>query len=604
MKNLDIDEMTLPGTGSESESEDPSGDQDTAGGLPLISVILPFYNAEKNLGEAVGSIIKQDYQNLEILLVDDASADSSSMQAEEFRRKDSRIKIFRHGENQGAGPARNTGVNNAGGEYIFFLDSDDILRQGALTLLQQTAAREQVEIVIGSCEQVDEDGIISDHDRSRNYDCEGCFGLIEGEEVVERWLNIKKGSFLPVRPWGILIETGLYRRSGLTFSTGEHEDLSFTPFLYKFAGEIFYLKDLIITYRIRAGSIINSPYSVGRVQRYYKVWDDTLQRLGLFGMKNYERDFKIFHIGNLLWHLRLYSHDRDVLEATAELLQSKLNLKGEKSRDKYGRDLAYMPEMVYQILRNSGLESDFQLWTKLVSGFGDGVVRSFIKRKTVKIRNKIWGVQMSNDTGRDELLQLRGKLSEAGIMNEQQDHEISGLKAENERLRKRLMEVSFYLNTLLTDIDRRTAVSNDNILRTRRFGINNFRPATFFRLVKRLPGIRNFREVGIINAIKDSGQFSQEFYRETYSDLGDHQGDLLQHFVRHGGYEGRSPNRYFDSKWYFNANPGVERKGINPLYHYLKIGMKEGLWPSPDYSPAEYGELIRQEGDTRLTIDD
>ena len=211
---------------------------------------------------------------------------------------------------------------------------------------------------------------------------------------------------------------------------------------------------------------------------------------------------------------------------------------------------------------------------------------------------------MNNESVRDDLLQLKDTLSKAEIMNEQQGHDVSDLKAENERLRKRLMEVSFYLNTLLTDIDRRTAVSNDNILRTRRFGINNFRPATFFRLVKRLPGIRNFREVGIIKAIKDSGQFSPEFYRETYSDLGDHQGDLLQHFVRYGGYEGRSPNRYFDSKWYFNANPGVERKGINPLYHYLKIGMKEGLWPSPDYSPAEYGELIRQEGDTRLTIDD
>jgi len=253
--------MTLPGTGSESEPENPSGDHDAAGGLPLISVILPFYNAEKNLGEAVGSIIIQDYQNLEILLVDDASTDGSLQIAEKLGRKDSRIKIFRHIENQGAGPARNTGVSNAGGEYIFFLDSDDILRQGALKLLQQTAAREKAAVVIGSCDQVDEEGIISDHDRNSDHGCEECFGLIDGEEAVKRWLNIRRGSFIPVRPWGILIETELYRRSGLDFSAGEHEDLTWTPFLYKFAGKVVYLKDIILTYRIRIVPYIDDyPY--------------------------------------------------------------------------------------------------------------------------------------------------------------------------------------------------------------------------------------------------------------------------------------------------------------------------------------------------------
>lgn len=597
MKHLDLDEMTLPGTGSESEPEDPSGDQDAAGGLPLISVILPFYNAEKNLGEAVGSIIIQDYQNLEILLVDDASADSSSMQAEEFRRKDSRIKIFRHGENQGAGPARNTGVSNAGGEYIFFLDSDDFLKPDALKILHGVASQEKAAVVIGSCEQIDENGIVSDHDRNRDLGCEDCFGLIDGEEAVKRWLNIRRGCFLPVRPWGILIETELYRRSGLDFFAGEHEDLTWTPFLYKFAGKVVYLRDIILTYRIRMGSIINSPYSVGRIQRYYKVWDVTLQRLGLFGMENYERDFKIFHIGNLLWQLNLSVSNRDVLGAASELLQSSLKIKGERSPEKNGRDLAYMPEMVYQVLRNSGLENDFQLWKKLVSGFGDVVIYRFVKRKLTEIRKTIWRVQMSDDTGRDELLQLRGKLSEAGIMNEQQDHEISDLRVENERLRKRLIEVSFYLNTLLTDMDRRTAVSNDRVRRPSRLGLKPLRPANFFRLVRRLPGIRSLREFWIIKAIKDSGQFSPEFYRETYADLGDYQGDLLLHFVRYGSYEGRSPNRYFDSKWYLNANPGVERKGINPLCHYMKTGIKEGLWPSPDYSPEEYGELIARVDD-------
>ncbi|MCK5794573.1 MAG: glycosyltransferase family 2 protein, partial [Anaerolineales bacterium] len=519
--------------------------------LPLISVILPFYNAEKYLEEAVNSIIEQEYRNIEILLVDDKSTDSSLQLAEELRRKDSRIRVLRHKVNKGSGPARNAGVEKAGGEYVFFLDSDDILKQDALSILQEVASREGVAVVIGSCNQIDEDGFISDHDRSRDNDCEECFGLINGEEAVKRWLNIEPGSFLPVRPWGILIETGLYRRSGLDFSRGEHEDLTFTPFLYKFAGRVFYLRDIIATYRIRQGSIINTPFSVGRVRRYHSVWANTLRRLKIYGLEDYERDFKIFHIGNFLWQLNLSVSSRDVLEAAAELLQSGLKLGEEKRPDKYGRDLAYMPEMVSRILVHSGFEKDFEIWEKLVSGFGDAVIYGFVRRKLTEIRNMIWRVQMNENKDRETLLQIKAELAETENTDVQRDQEISGLKAENQRLRKRLMEVSFYLNAVLTDMDRRSTVSNEGLPGSTRVKEWPFRPSAFFRLVKRMPVVRNFIEAGIIRTIGDSGQFSPEFYRETYTDLAEFKGDLLLHFVRYGGREGRAPNCYFDSKWYF-----------------------------------------------------
>ena len=563
-------------------------------GLPLVSVILPFYDAEKNIKEAVKGIIGQDYRNLELIMVDDCSGDGSLQIAEDLASRDSRIRVLRHSHNQGAGPARNTGVGVAGGEYLFFMDSDDILIQGALSTLYQAAVRENSGIVIGSCNQIDEEGVITDHDRARDFGVEECFGVFNGEEAVKRWLGNERGKFLPVRPWGILIETGLYKRSGLNFSVGEHEDLTWTPFLYKFAGKIVYLKDIIVTYRIRQGSIINSPYSEARIQRYHRVWDDTLQRLNFYDLKDYERDFKIFHIGNFLWQLNLGVPSRSVLEAAAELLGSSLNLKGDRKLDKCERNLGYMPEMVSRVLQRSGWDRDFQLWTRLVSGFSDDILYNFVKRKLTAIRKMIWRVQMINDSDREKIQQLKTKLSEVEALNEEKNLQVSGLVTENERLRKRLVEVSFYLNTLLTDMDKRVVTSNVRVRGPRRFGIDVFRPSVFSLLIKRLPGIRSLWEAVIIKDLKKSGQFSPEFYRETYTDLGDYQGDLLLHFVRYGGYEGRSPNRYFDSKWYLNANPVVEKKGVNPLYHYLKYGMKEGLWPSPDYSPDEYRELVSQ----------
>ncbi len=92
----------------------------------LVSVVIPVYNVEKYLDRCVESIINQTYSNLEIILVDDGSADNSSDMCEQWAKKDSRVKVI-HKENAGAGLARNTGIENATGKYIFFVDSDDYM---------------------------------------------------------------------------------------------------------------------------------------------------------------------------------------------------------------------------------------------------------------------------------------------------------------------------------------------------------------------------------------------------------------------------------------------------------------------------------------------
>lgn len=92
---------------------------------PLISVLLPAYNVEKYIAKCLETVINQTYKNIEIIIVDDCSPDSSGLIAEEFSKKDSRIKVIHHKENQGLSAARNTGIDNSNGEYITFIDSDD-----------------------------------------------------------------------------------------------------------------------------------------------------------------------------------------------------------------------------------------------------------------------------------------------------------------------------------------------------------------------------------------------------------------------------------------------------------------------------------------------
>lgn len=91
---------------------------------PLISIIVPMYNVEQYLFRCVDSLIHQTYKKLEIILVNDGSSDRSGSLAEDFAKKDNRIKVI-HQQNKGQGAARNRGIMEAKGEYISFIDSDD-----------------------------------------------------------------------------------------------------------------------------------------------------------------------------------------------------------------------------------------------------------------------------------------------------------------------------------------------------------------------------------------------------------------------------------------------------------------------------------------------
>lgn len=94
--------------------------------VPLISVILPVYNGEEFISEAVGSVVSQTYRNFELLIVDDGSTDRTATIIESFAASDSRIKILTQ-KNGGVSAARNAGIEIARGDYLTFIDADDAL---------------------------------------------------------------------------------------------------------------------------------------------------------------------------------------------------------------------------------------------------------------------------------------------------------------------------------------------------------------------------------------------------------------------------------------------------------------------------------------------
>lgn len=111
-----------------------------------VSVIVPVYNVEKYLRKCVDSILNQSYKNLEIILVDDGSKDSSSDICDEYKAKDDRVIVI-HKVNGGLSDARNAGLDIASGDYITFIDSDDFYARDAIENLLSGASDNKADIV-------------------------------------------------------------------------------------------------------------------------------------------------------------------------------------------------------------------------------------------------------------------------------------------------------------------------------------------------------------------------------------------------------------------------------------------------------------------------
>lgn len=124
---------------------------------PLISVIVPVYNIEKYLERCVNSIREQTYTNLEILLVDDGSTDSSGIICDKFAEEDNRVRVF-HKENGGSSSARNLGIAEAKGEYLGFVDSDDYISANMYELLVGAIHEFQAEVAQVGRDEIDEEG--------------------------------------------------------------------------------------------------------------------------------------------------------------------------------------------------------------------------------------------------------------------------------------------------------------------------------------------------------------------------------------------------------------------------------------------------------------
>lgn len=121
----------------------------------MISVIVPAYNSEMFIGKCIDSVLEQTYSNWELIAVDDGSRDNTFGILKKYAEVDSRIRVI-HQENQGPGIARNTGIAEAKGNYVVFIDSDDYIEKDYFLLL----SNHNEDVVFINVRNVDKDGYV------------------------------------------------------------------------------------------------------------------------------------------------------------------------------------------------------------------------------------------------------------------------------------------------------------------------------------------------------------------------------------------------------------------------------------------------------------
>ena len=124
--------------------------------MPTVTVIIPVYKVERYLDACVESVVRQSYADLEILLVDDGSPDGCPALCDAWAEKDPRIKVI-HRENGGLSAARNSGIDAAMGEFLLFVDSDDLLEPDAVRRAVDAQRLQDADLVIFNLTYVDEE---------------------------------------------------------------------------------------------------------------------------------------------------------------------------------------------------------------------------------------------------------------------------------------------------------------------------------------------------------------------------------------------------------------------------------------------------------------
>ena len=212
---------------------------------PLVSVIMPAFNAEDFIEAAVESVIAQTYSNWELFIIDDASTDATFSKAQKLAKQDFRIKILQNQKNSGTGVSRNKGIKATQGDFIAFLDADDQWKPKKLEIQLEIMQEHKASVCFSSYLQIDENG------NSRN-------------EIIEALPTLTYQKLLKSKYLGNL--TGIYnvKKLGKIYAPEirKRQDWALWLEAVKKGGPAIGIQQCLAKYRVRKGSISRNKFEM------------------------------------------------------------------------------------------------------------------------------------------------------------------------------------------------------------------------------------------------------------------------------------------------------------------------------------------------------
>lgn len=288
---------------------------------PKISIIIPVYNVEKYLAECLDSCINQTLEDIEIICVDDCSPDNSIKILKEYQQKDSRIKIFRHKKNRNLGGARNTGIENATGEYICFVDSDDYIDTKACQILYNTIKELDVDLLCFSALK------FMDAEKKRRFIYDKYYHQgIQINKVYHPKMNWQELKFSNLNVSACMYLTKKSVIQNFRFREGVFfEDTDFSTILFFSVNSFCYIPYSAYFYRINPTSTMQTPLSQKKLESVIEC----MKSLEKFVVNNKigKRHFLYsFFVDQIDLNLTLYGSSPDIDPGNLEplrLLQKK-----------------------------------------------------------------------------------------------------------------------------------------------------------------------------------------------------------------------------------------------------------------------------------------
>lgn len=253
-----------------------------------ISVIVPSYNVEQYIERCLNSILEQDFDDFEIIIVDDGSTDKTGEIADNYAKKFRKVRVI-HKKNEGLGFARNTGIEKASKDYIIFIDSDDYIEKNMLSNLYKTIVKNAADVCYSDFFRDYGDKII------KNNHLLGFGGVYYGKSIFSKiipWMigGSPEDKYDDILGWGVwkaLYSKRLIKTNNIKFHSEKEmisEDIIFQLDFLRYTKRVVILEDSYYHYCLNKGSL-STKFRKDRREKNLFLYKEEIKRLALMGIE-------------------------------------------------------------------------------------------------------------------------------------------------------------------------------------------------------------------------------------------------------------------------------------------------------------------------------